>query len=224
MSEKKTLMCYRNGARGDFLMSLISGSIREVYNELFAVPLYPNFIKMHDFGDVWYGNAEDQINSISDITRYNAFRIKIEDFDDAQLIIYLMNYKMPFKGITVNDPAELLSSISSSFLKCIEFEINFRPHDSLFIEVIPFKKIFDFDFLMEFCQRHSKQIWSNEDLSKIKQNILINEKLKIQMHNSKNFDINIVNAYKYMRSNNEKFSEFPDHIDLLSDWEFLNGR
>ena len=225
--KKKTLMCYRPGARGDFLLSLMSGSIRNVYNELFAVPHYPNFIKMHNFGDVWHGKSDDLINNIDDLSRYRAFRIMIEDFDDAKLITYLMHYKMPFGPVQINNYGYPAISIANSLSGCLQFELTFRPYNNTFIEIIPFKKVFDFNYLMEFCYRHSEQTWSNEDLDKININIALNEKLTAQMdsfYNGKFDDVRLVNVYRELRSNTEKFSELPTEIDFLGDWEFVNGR
>lgn len=227
MQDKKILMCYRPGARGDFMMSLMSGSIREVYTDLFALPQSPNCIKMHDFGDIWYGDTTDVVNTINDFARYRAFRIKIEDFEDAKFITYLMHYKMPFaKGVKTTKVIDLEFSVAYSLINCLQFETKFRQHDIAFEEVVPFKNVFDFDFLMGFCARHSEQIWTEEDLSKIAINIKINQQLKEQMNQFYNdkFIASVEQAYKEVRSNKEQFLEFPDTVDFLSDWEFVNGR
>ena len=224
-------MCYCPGSRGDFMLSLMSGSIRTVYNELYALPKDRNYIKMHSLGDVWH--SDDKINTVEDLVRYRTFRIKIEDFEDAKFISYLLFYKRPFNPKLVKDnDISRFTSIPHSYIAgrlvdCLLYEKKFRPYDNLFKEVIPFKQVFNFDFLMEFCSRHSQQVWSDSDLEKIKINVTLNEQLKVQMNQlySDKFIADVAEEYCFIRSNQEeRFLEFPQTINFLSDWEFVNSK
>jgi len=211
------------------MLSLMSGSIRTVYNDLYALPKDRSYIKMHDFGDVWYGN--DKIDTVEDLSQYNTFRVKIEDFEDAKFISYLLFRKLPFnpKSIKDNDLNRFISDpsnfIAVNLTECLLFEKKFKPYDNLFKEVIPFKQVFNFDFLMEFCSRHSQQSWSDSDLEKIKINVSLNEQLRVQMNQlyDDKFIADVAEEYHLIRSNQEeKFLEFPDTIDFFNDWKYVN--
>jgi len=173
--DKKILVCYYMGSRGDFLLSILGDYLDQSYQTSAIkrpVNVTQRCIKMHNFGDVYYGTAHDRVDSANDLSKYNAIRISFDNFQDALFSSYM-------KSIKHKENPKSYDYRTAGFVGYLighyGFEVKFKPFDDKFTEIVPFPKMFDTDFLVNLYERSNGRTIDNSVVDQIRHNITINE-------------------------------------------------
>ena len=225
---KKILACYYMGSRGDFLLSILGDYLDKSYQtpavkRPFNLPW--RGIKMHNFGDVHYGNAHDRVDCADDLLKYNSIRISFDNFQDALFSSYM-------KSVKHAENPKSYDYRSTEFVGYVighySFEFNFRPLNDKFIEVVPFPKMFDADFLVDLYERSNGKTINNSVVGQIQYNIAINEayRKECQEYFTDNNLGRLIASYNQERRDYNYYAlppiKYLDNIDLSqADWNDL---
>jgi hypothetical protein len=180
--KKDILIIYSNGARGDFLNSILIGDkLTRSYESLqilnggndSRVPLK----KMHRFGDSY----QCSIQNIDDLKNYCTVRITVDNIKDAYLIACMEFYK---HAVVEKQPrvVELFAldfdyqirKLQDKAQLVWEIELQYREIDQYIDHRIPFWDLFDVSMIDNFYYQVNTERLSAEEKDRIQYNIDIN--------------------------------------------------
>lgn len=181
--EKDILVIYPNGARGDFLNSILAGDkLTRSYQSLMilngaSVNNHKSLLKMHSFGDAY----NCSIQTIEDLKNYCTVRIIIDNPKDAYLVACLAFYKHAVvekrPGLIKIFNAE--TKIQNGYLKGLahiawKIEMQYREIDQYIDHRIPFWNLFDVGMIDNFHYQVNAERLTAEEKGWIQHNIDIN--------------------------------------------------
>lgn len=185
--KKEVLVIYANGARGDFLSSILVGNkLTESYRSLQILRGNDNapMIKMHRFGESY----NCSIRTIDDLKKYCTVRVSIDNPKNAYLIACLAFYKHAI----VEKKPNVLKVIGSKIKYQLGYleglttvawqtEMQYRKLDDYIDHRIPFWDLFDVDKIDDFYYQINAERLTPEEKDRIQHNIDINLELIEQL-------------------------------------------
>ena len=171
---KKWLLLYHSGARGDFLNSILFGDIllQSYKNPWIIVTGTDQTLRMHGYNEVYSPHY-----TFTKFEDFNVLRIKAEDKFDIMCIAKLATHKLMKDSDIKYD----------NVLSVSNFENTFSKLDFQFQLIVPFKKLFD----IEYINKLFYQIRNNYLTPEEQDRILYNIKLNLDILDSYNIEFKI---------------------------------
>ena len=164
MNIDKHLFIYPNGARGDFLASLLIGDIltSSFQNAWILSPgTHPYWHhKLHRMGDAWNSRGPIDVESFDHYD--HIIRIKLEDHIDCENCLKLATIKMVDRNFT---PAIDLYTT---------YEQTFSLLDDKFDAIVSFKDLFDIDKLKILFVKYRHRSMTDVEEQRVIYNIKLN--------------------------------------------------
>ena len=170
MSSQPTLFAFPIGARGDFLISILRGNILKYDWDKLTVNRSidgPNIVKLHGFGRNEFRQSLDVIVGPENLSQFLTFRISVDSKQDLLDIGYFALQK--------RNPSKELENFYAFISLINGHENEFSKYR--FDYVIPFSKLKDIDYIQQLYNDINQRELTLEELSRIKHNIDINQKI-----------------------------------------------
>lgn len=163
------LFLFPIGGRGDFLASILFGDQLLTDGHLPTITIAggdkTRIAKIHEFGQSHWA---DIVVDNTTLGNYRGFRIDVSDPVDQWTVAWLNWYKRPPRGEIS------LQAMIRSYQLLDSWNQKYKQYDQDFAYVIPFKCLFDIDYITELYQKVNSQLLAPDAVERIKHNINLN--------------------------------------------------